>query len=120
MSKESRIKKLLKILNVLEDTHIDTHIHRIIDKGYFKKYPEALLRLNYAMARFVKSELGFKIQQDDPKVFFSAKHIPEEKQITLHIRMPVKDEWNKITEFLDIDVYFPQEEIAKITKLLED
>jgi len=113
MSKKERLKKLLQCFESLKDVKF------IIDKDYFLKYPEAILTLNYAIARFIKSELGFKIQQDDPKVFFSAKHIPEKKQITIHIRMPVKDEWKKITEFLDIDIYFPQEELAKITKLLD-
>ena len=90
-----------------------------ISKEYFQKYPEVMLNLNYAMARFVKSELGFKVKQDDPQAFFSAKHIPEKNQITLHLRIPVKDEWNNIFEHLDIDIYFAESEIEKINELLK-
>lgn len=89
-----------------------------ISKEYFEKYPEVKLKLNYAMVRFVKSELGFKIKQDDPNAFFTAKYIPEKEQLTLHVRTPMRDEWNNITEFLDIDLYFPKEMMQEIEKLL--
>jgi len=95
------------------------HFKKIkIPKDYFLKYPEANLKLDYAMARFIKSEIGLKIQQNDPRVYFTAKRIPEKKQIALHLRMPVKDEWNNLIDFLDIDVYFPEQEIKKIIKLI--
>lgn len=88
-----------------------------ISKDYFLEYPEAILQIDYAMARFIKSEIGFKIKQRDPKVFFSAKKIPKKSQVVLHLRMPVKDEWNDINEFLDIDIYFQQSELEKIVEL---
>jgi len=108
----SRREKLLKLLECLQSVRID--------KEYFLKYPEAILSLNYVMARFVTHELGFKIKQDDPKVFFSAKYIPEENQIAIHLRTPVKDEWNNLHDFLDIDIYFPRAELDKIKELLKN
>ena len=88
-----------------------------ISKDYFKKYPEALLQIDYAMVRFVRNELGFKIKQGDPKVWFAFKRIPEKKQLVIHLRMPAKDKWNNILEFLDIDIYFPQDELEKVKEL---
>ena len=105
---------------MIQMENILKHLKKIrMPKDYFYRYPEAILRLNYAMARFVKAEIGLKIKQDDPRVYFTAKHIPEKRQIALHLRMPVKDEWNNIIDFLDIDFYFPETEIKKIEELIE-
>lgn len=88
-------------------------------RGYFNHYPEVILKLNYAMARFVKSEIGLKTEQKDPRVFFSAKLIQDRDEIAIHLRMPLKDKWNNLLDFLDIDIYFPTGEIEKINRLLQ-
>jgi hypothetical protein len=110
-----RMKKKFKLENFLEPWK---QVKAIMDKAYFLKYPEAHLRLNYANARFSISELAFKIQENDPRVYFTAKRITEKKEIAIHLRCPVKDEINNLEEFLDIDIYFPQEEVKKVQDLI--
>jgi len=93
-------------------------------KEYFYERPSTRLKINYAMIRFVertlKGKVGFKILQDDPRVFSNAVLIPEHNQIDIHVRMPVFDAWNNLVDYLDIDLYFPIPEIAKIVKLIEE
>ena len=87
-------------------------------KDYFTERPQCNLLLNYAMLRFVNSKLGFKISEADPKAFFNASWIKEKKELQMHLRMPVKDEWKNLVDYVDIDIYFPQNELEKIKGLL--
>lgn len=87
-------------------------------KNHFQRYAERRLKLDYAMLRFPKSETAFKTKDQDPRVWFMAKHIPERAQVALHLRIPVADEWNQLNEFIDLDIYFPKDQVAEMTKLL--
>ena len=93
--------------------------HVKLPKDYFTERPQCHLILNYAMLRFVESELGFKIQEADPKAFFNASWIKEKKELQMHLRMPVKDEWKNLVDYVDIDIYFPQNELQKIKGLIK-
>ena len=94
------------------------HEQRRYSKNHFERYAEARLKLDYAILRFPKTDVAFKTQDQDPRVWFTAKHIPEREQVALHLRMPVKDERNELTDFLDVDIYFPKEQVAEIVKIL--
>lgn len=96
----------------------EPHERRRYSKDHFERYAEARLKLDYAILRFPKSEVAFKTQDQDPRVWFTAKHIPERAQVALHLRMPVKDERNQLTDFLDFDIYFPKEQLAEMMKVL--
>jgi len=96
----------------------EPHERRGYSKTHFERYAEVRLKLDYAILRFPKSEVAFKTQDQDPRVWFTAKHIPERAQVALHLRMPVKDERNELTDFLDFDIYFPKDQVAEIAKLL--
>jgi len=96
----------------------EPHERRRYSKNHFERYAEARLKLDYAILRFPKSEVAFKTQDQDPRVWFTAKHIPERAQVALHLRMPVKDERNELTDFLDFDIYFPKEQLAEMMKVL--
>jgi hypothetical protein len=87
-------------------------------KDYFTERPQCRLLLNYAMLHFVNSKLGFKIPEADPTAFFNASWIKEKKELQIHLRMPVKDEWFNLIDYVDIDIYFPQNELEKIKGLL--
>ena len=91
---------------------------RRYSKDHFERYAEARLKLDYAILRFPKSDVAFKTQDQDPRVWFTAKHIPERAQVALHLRMPVKDERNQLTDFLDFDIYFPKDQLAEMMKVL--
>lgn len=91
---------------------------RRYSKNHFERYAEARLKLDYAILRFPKSEVAFKTQDQDPRVWFTAKHIPERAQVALHLRMPVKDERNQLTDFLDFDIYFPKDQLTEMMKVL--
>lgn len=90
-----------------------------ISKHWFKRFPETVLKLNYAIARFVKSEIAFKTREEDPRAYLSFKLLTDREEVALHLRIPTTDQWNGIQEFLDVDLYFPAEEIAKIIDLTE-
>ena len=96
----------------------EPHERRRYSKAHFERYAEARLKLDYAILRFPKSEVAFKTQDQDPRVWFTAKHIPERAQVALHLRMPVKDERNELTEFLDFDIYFPKDQLVEMMKVL--
>jgi len=96
----------------------EPHERRKYSKTHFERYAEARLKLDYAILRFPKSEVAFKTQDQDPRVWFTAKHIPERAQVALHLRMPVKDERNQLTDFLDFDIYFPKDQLAEMMKVL--
>jgi len=91
---------------------------RRYSKNHFERYVEARLKLDYAMLRFPKSEVAFKTKDQDPRVWFTAKYIPERAQVALHLRIPVLDEWNELDEFIDLDIYFPKNQVEEIVKVL--
>lgn len=91
---------------------------RRYSRNHFERYAEARLKLDYAILRFPKSEVAFKTQDQDPRVWFTAKHIPERVQVALHLRIPVVDEWNQLHEFIDLDIYFPKDQLAEMMKVL--
>jgi len=109
---EEKIKNLLMKAERIE-----------MPKDYFTTKPQRRLKLNYAMIRFltakIEKNIGFKITQDDPKVFFNASYIKDKQQIDLHLRMPVFDEWHNLVDYVDIDLYFPATELNKILELTE-
>jgi len=70
------------------------------------------------MVRFPKNELAFKTIDQDPAVWFTMKYIPERNQVALPLRVPVRDEWNNLTEHLDLDIYFPKDQVEEIVKVL--
>jgi len=86
-------------------------------KDYFQRYPDRRLKLDYLMVRFPKTEIGFKTRQN-PDAWFTVKYIPEKNQVGLHLRVPVRDEWNNLTEHLDLDIYFPKDQVEEIVKVL--
>ena len=87
-------------------------------KEYFKRYAERQLKLDYAMLRLPKSDLAFKTKDQDPRVWFTAKYIPERAQVALHLRVPTSDEWNQLSEFIDLDIYFPKDQLGEMMKVL--
>jgi hypothetical protein len=89
-------------------------------KDHFERYAERGLKLDYAMVRFPKSEVAFKTRDQDPAVWFTVKHIPQRNQVALHVRVPVRDDWNNLTDHLDLDIYFPKDQLAEMTKVLTE
>lgn len=99
---------------------------RGIDKGYFLARPEVFLTLSYAIARFRDAKLGFAVRADEkgnalPEgVYFTAKTVKEKKQIVIHLRLPVIDQQHGgLSDYLDADIYMPQEEVYKLKDLVE-
>lgn len=93
-------------------------------EDYFFKRPQKKLHLNYAMIRFVTAKIGneaygFKTIENDPRAFFNASYIKEKKELHIHMRTPVRDEWNKLSDYVDIDIYMPENEIKKLNELVE-
>lgn len=91
---------------------------RRYSKDHFERYAEARLKLDYAILRLPRNEIAFKTRDQDPRVWFTAKHIPERAQVALHLRVPVRDEWNQLDEFIDLDIYFPKDQLAEMMKVL--
>jgi len=89
-------------------------------KDHFLRYPERRLKLDYAIARFPGSEIALKTRDEDPRVWFTAKYVPERAQVALHLRAPLADEWNALGDFLDLDIYFPKGQVAELTELLTE
>jgi len=89
-------------------------------KNHFSRYAERRLKLDYAIARFPKSEVALKTRDQDPQAWFTAKRIPERSQLAVHLRVPVRDELNNLTDHLDLDIYFQEGQVAEIMELLTE
>jgi len=111
-----------KLLEALGFARMTTE--QMYPREYFFEKPSVRLQLNYCMIRFLErrmqAKIGFKTTERDPRIFFNANLIPERNEIDLHIRMPLRDEWHNLIDYVDIDIYFPISEIAKIVKLIEE
>ncbi len=59
-----------------------------------------------------------KTRDQDCRVWFTAEHIPERAQMALRLRIPVMDEWNQLDEFIDLDIYFPKDQVAEMANVL--
>jgi len=82
---------------------------------------EALLQIDYAIARFMGSKKAYKTEQNPSGVIFSMKRIRDERvghQVHLHLRFSGRDRVYAGEDVLDIDVYVPVEEWAKAEKVL--
>lgn len=99
---------------------LDGYERKRYGKDHFRQYPERRLRLDYCMLRFPKSEVALKTTDQDPAAWFTAKHIPERNQVALHLRVPVRDEWNNLGDHLDLDIYFQAQQVAEIMELLTE
>lgn len=88
-------------------------------KNYFQRYPERRLKFEYSNLNLPKIGVSFRTRQQDPGAWFTVKHIPEKDQVAIHLRVPIKDQWNDFADFLDLDIYFPKDQVMEMVKVLE-
>jgi len=97
---------------------LDRYEGRRYRRDHFSRYAERRLKLDYAIARFAKSEVALKTRDQDPQAWFTVKRIPERSQLAVHLRVPVRDELNNLTDHLDLDIYFQEGQVAEMIELL--
>lgn len=88
-------------------------------KNYFQHYPERRLKFEYSNLNLPKIGVSFRTRQQDPCAWFTVKYIPEKGQAAIHLRVPIKDQWNDFADFLDLDIYFPKDQVMEMVKVLE-
>ena len=88
-------------------------------KDLDKKCKEIKVVPKYIIARFMKQKTAFKIKHFEPVLCYFGI-LDTDGQLHIHVRFDGRDEWNKLEDTLDIDMYFPKEEIRKIRGLLGD
>lgn len=91
-------------------------------KDYFVSKPSVTLNVGYAIIRFLESraesgKIAFKTQDNDPNVLANAVFIRSKNQISIHFRAPIRDQWHKLVDHVDVDIYLPLDEVDKICRL---
>lgn len=99
---------------------LDGYERKRYARDHFSRYAERRLKLDYAIVRFPRSEVALKTRDDDPRVWFTAKYLPERAQVALHLRAPLADEWNALGDFLDLDIYFGMGQVAQLAELITE
>jgi hypothetical protein len=82
---------------------------------------EALLKIDYAIARFMDSKRAYRTEQNPEGTIFSIKRVDGGtlgSQVQLHLRFKGRDRIFGGTDTLDIDAYVRVEEWAKVEKAL--
>jgi hypothetical protein len=98
--------------------HLTVTVGKVLPKIVSR---EAILRIDYAIARFMESGRGYRTEQKPKGTIFSIKRVDAGtlgSQVQLHLRFKGQDRIFGGTDTLDVDAYVPVDEWMKVDKAL--